>query len=225
MKVIRKIVEKVSFFIGLSCSLFYREPICSFFYVIRNFFYTGLMTSRFRKFDGVIKGGTIRVSGGKFIQIGAGTIIYNDCRIEAVNKHQNQRFSPELVIGSNTIIRNDGVISCFNKIYIGNNVRIAPRVFISDATHGTFKKEELANTKVVPLMMQQNVADREIFSKGPIIIEDSVHIGINCVIMPGVTIGHNSIIKASAVVTKSVPPYSIVSGIPGKIDVTFNNNK
>lgn len=222
-EVLKVIIERFSWLVGLLCSIVYGELVHGLFYAIRNNFYSGLISRRFKIFKGTIKGGTIKLSGGKYIKVGERTIIYKNCRIEAVDKHQNQKFCPELIIGNDTIIRNDGIISCFNKIIIGDNVRIAPRVFISDATHGSFSKEELENIDVIPFILQQNVADRAIISKGPIIIEDSVHIGINCVIMPGVTIGHHSIVKASSVVTKNIPPYSIVSGIPGKINVSFQS--
>lgn len=58
---------------------------------------------------------------------------------------------------------------------------------------------------------------RSLFNKGPVIIEDYATIGENCCILPGVTIGHNSVIGANAVVTKSVPPFSIVAGNPAKV--------
>ena len=53
------------------------------------------------------------------------------------------------------------------------------------------------------------------------IIEDNVHIGENCVIMPGVTIGHNSVVSANSVIVKDIPPYSIVAGNPGKLIISF----
>lgn len=52
---------------------------------------------------------------------------------------------------------------------------------------------------------------------GRIIIEDNVHIGWNAMIMPNVTIGHDSIVGCGAVVTKDVPPRSVVAGVPAKV--------
>lgn len=48
-------------------------------------------------------------------------------------------------------------------------------------------------------------------------IEDNVFIGVNSVILPGITIGENSIIGAGSVVTKDIPPNCIAAGNPAKI--------
>jgi Acetyltransferase (isoleucine patch superfamily) len=57
----------------------------------------------------------------------------------------------------------------------------------------------------------------------PIIIEDCVSIGANVVILPGVRIGAHSYIAAGSVVTKSIPPYSIVSGPSAKVTFDLKN--
>lgn len=57
----------------------------------------------------------------------------------------------------------------------------------------------------------------ESFSKGDIVIGDDVWIGLDAKIMSGVTIGQGAIIAAGAVVTREVPPYAIVGGIPAKV--------
>lgn len=59
--------------------------------------------------------------------------------------------------------------------------------------------------------------NKEEISKKPTKIGKYAFIGSNAVILKGVDIGHHSIIGAGSVVTRSVPPYSVVTGIPGKI--------
>lgn len=62
-------------------------------------------------------------------------------------------------------------------------------------------------------------------SKGNIIVCDDVWIGTRALIMSGVTIHQGAIIAAGAVVTKDVPPYAIVAGVPAKIiKYRFNKN-
>ena len=62
----------------------------------------------------------------------------------------------------------------------------------------------------------KRIFDQE-FSVKPVIIEDDVMIGANASIMPGVRIGSHSVVAAGAVVTKDVPPHSLVAGVPAKI--------
>ncbi|PIX73806.1 acyltransferase, partial [Candidatus Roizmanbacteria bacterium CG_4_10_14_3_um_filter_33_21] len=51
----------------------------------------------------------------------------------------------------------------------------------------------------------------------PVEIEDYVFIGPRAIILPGVTIGQGAIIAAGAVVTKLVPPFTIVAGVPARV--------
>lgn len=55
------------------------------------------------------------------------------------------------------------------------------------------------------------------FSKGDIVINDDVWIGVNVTILSGVTIGQGAIIAAGSVVTSNVEPYSIYGGVPAKL--------
>lgn len=57
----------------------------------------------------------------------------------------------------------------------------------------------------------------EALSKGEIVIGDDVWIGTNALILSGVTVGQGAIIAAGAVVSKDVPAYSVVAGIPAKV--------
>jgi len=52
---------------------------------------------------------------------------------------------------------------------------------------------------------------------GPIVVEDNVFIGFNSIILPGVRIGHDSVIGAGSVVTRSIPPRSVAAGVPAKV--------
>ena len=54
-------------------------------------------------------------------------------------------------------------------------------------------------------------------TKGPIIVDDDVWIGLGSTVLSGVHIGRGAVIASGAVVTKDVPPYAIVGGVPAKI--------
>lgn len=90
-------------------------------------------------------------------------------------------------------------------VTMGDHVMIAPRVSIlGGKVHNHSRRD-------VPMTMQGET------DKGDVIIGDDVWIGIQAVVMAGVTIGNGAIIAAGAVVTKDVPPYAIVGGVPARI--------
>ena len=96
---------------------------------------------------------------------------------------------------------------------IGNYVSIAENVyFMLDVEH------HLNHISTYPFrvkMLQE--CKSESFAKGNIVVEDDVWIGFGAIVMSGVTIGGGSIVAAGAVVTKDVPPYAIVAGVPAKV--------
>jgi len=98
-------------------------------------------------------------------------------------------------------------IGVINEIRIGDNVLIGSNVLITDHSHGTTSYDDLA----------QAPTQRNLYSKGPVIIEDNVWIGENVSILPNVRIGQNSVIGCNTVVSKSVPSYCVVYGNPNKI--------
>ena len=88
-------------------------------------------------------------------------------------------------------------------ITIGNQVHIAPHVMMFAANH------KFADTDI-PIHKQGTEA-------APITIEDDVWVAGKVMITAGVRVGRGSVIGAGAVVTKDIPPNSIVAGVPAKI--------
>lgn len=99
------------------------------------------------------------------------------------------------------------------KLNIGNFVSIAQNVaFILDAEHYTDRFSTFPfNVKLL------RTCSSEAFSKGDITVDDDVWIGYGSIIMSGVHIGQGSVIAAGSVVTKDVPAYAIVGGVPAKV--------
>ena len=117
-------------------------------------------------------------------------------------------------MGANIQINDSVHIAACKSISIGDNVLIASRVFITDHNHGSFPLER--EFDLPP-------ASRKL-SYSPVIIEANVWIGEGAVVLPGVTIGACSVVGAAAVVTKSVPPDSLVVGNPGRVIKRFDRN-
>ena len=100
-----------------------------------------------------------------------------------------------------------------SKLIIGNFVSIAQNVtFLLDVEHYT----NHISTYPFKVQMLHSCA-AESFSKGDIIIDDDVWIGYGASILSGVHVGQGAIIASGAVVTKNIPPYAIVCGVPAKI--------
>ncbi len=107
------------------------------------------------------------------------------------------------------------VYSCTkqSKLIIGNFCSIADEVsFLLSVDHPL----NLISTYPFKTMYSQ-AGYVDATSKGNIIIDDDVWIGYRSTIMSGVHIGQGAVIAAGAVVTKDVPPYSIVGGVPAKV--------
>ena len=97
-----------------------------------------------------------------------------------------------------------------DKLIIGNYVCIASGVIILMGGNNNHHPEWIT---VYPFVEQIETSYEP---KGDTIIENDAWIGMNAMIMPGVTIGEGAIVAAGSVVAKDVPPYTIVGGNPAK---------
>ena len=110
-----------------------------------------------------------------------------------------------------------GGILCLNHndtacVRVGNFVSIGPDVaFIPASDHPT------GNISTFPYKAKIATGETEALSKGDIIVNDDVWIGYSATILSGVTIGQGAVIATGAVVTKDVPPYAIVGGVPAEV--------
>lgn len=124
-----------------------------------------------------------------------------------VNPPINVDYGCHITVGDNFYANMDCIFLDVNRVTIGNNVMVGPRVGFYTAGH--------------PIVANIRIEDLEFGS--PIVVEDNVWIGGSAVILPGVTIGKNAIVGAGAVVTKDVPANSIVGGNPAKVIRMIND--
>lgn len=101
-----------------------------------------------------------------------------------------------LTIGDHSSIGPHGYVGCSGKITIGKNVMFGPKCSLFAENH-IFRDKE------------SNIKSQGVYQKG-ITVEDNCWIGSNVVILDGVTIGHGSVIGASSIISKDVPPNSVV---------------
>ncbi len=112
---------------------------------------------------------------------------------------------------------NGALIMADERIEIGKHVLISWNVGIADSD---FHPLDAAQRRIDTYALAPFYKDRPPrppLKTAPVIIEDNVWIGMNAVILKGVTIGENSVVAAGAVVSKSVPANVVVAGNPAVI--------
>ena len=107
----------------------------------------------------------------------------------------------DVVIGDHTRIGLHNTI--IGPVSMGSHVNLAQGITVTALNHN-FKD---SNKRI----------DEQGVSTNPVTIGNDIWIGANAVILPGVTIGDHSVVAAGAVVTKDVPPHSLVAGVPAKV--------
>ena len=107
----------------------------------------------------------------------------------------------DVIIGDHTRIGLHNTI--IGPVTIGCHVNLAQGITVTALNHNFEDSDKRIDEQGV--------------STTPVTIEDDIWIGANAVILPGVTIGNHSVVAAGAVVTKNVPPHSLVAGVPAKV--------
>lgn len=107
----------------------------------------------------------------------------------------------DVIIGDHTRIGLHNTV--IGPVSIGSHVNLAQGITITALNHNFEDKEQRIDSQGV--------------STNPVILGDDIWIGANAVVLPGVSIGNHAVVAAGAVVTKDVPPHSLVAGVPAKI--------
>ncbi|MCL4389946.1 MAG: acyltransferase [Patescibacteria group bacterium] len=127
------------------------------------------------------------------MRIGRGSVIHTYARF----------YQPKgISVGEDTIIGDHVFLDGRSPLKIGSHVDIASSVMIYNSEH---------NSEAVDFSDPENVVEE------PVSIGDYVFIGPRAIILPGVKIGRGAIVAAGAVVTKDVPDFAIVGGVPANV--------
>jgi acetyltransferase-like isoleucine patch superfamily enzyme len=116
-----------------------------------------------------------------------------------IYKHLGMRIGENAYIGPGLEII-DQTLS--NLVALGNRVTISPQVTLVVSSSPN-------NSKLKDLSYPRKI--------GRITIEDDAWIATGAIILPGITIGKMSVVGAGAVITKDVPPFTVVGGVPAKV--------
>lgn len=107
-------------------------------------------------------------------------------------------FGNRVTFGKNVFINHSAILSSSGGIEFGDNVMVAPGLKIATINHDMY--------------------DRHVtYTYGKVTVKENAWIGMGVTICPGVTIGKYAVVAAGAVVTKDVPDYAVVGGVPAKV--------
>lgn len=146
---------------------------------------------------------TLRANGaaiGQRVRFRSPLVIHNSDSVR-------RRHYEKLTIGDDCYFGRELFLDLQDRIVIEDQVTISHRVMIlthTDAGTSPLRDEFIATTQA------------------PVIIRRGAYIGANVTILQGVEIGESSVVGAGAVVTRSVPPASVVAGVPAKTVRTLN---
>lgn len=192
--------------------------------LLRQIFWPRLFASCGRK---VAFASGIVVRHPKRIHLGDSVVISEGCILDARNQDTNQA----IVLGNDVILSTNVMFSCKNgTISIGDSTGINAGTIIQSTNNcpvsigadtiigqmsfvvggGSYNIDRLD----IPIRMQG------IKNDGGVTIEENVWLGGQVTVLGGVEIGAGSVVAASAVLTKSIPPYSIAKGIPAVVTGT-----
>ena len=128
-------------------------------------------------------------------------IISTKCKFSGI---ENIEVGNHVVIGTEAMI-----MTTRAKVIMGDYVFFAPKVSIVTGDH----RYDL----IGKYMLNVKDADKRMEDDQDVIFEGDNWIGTSVIILKGVTVGKGSIVAAGSIVTKNVPPYSIVAGVPARV--------
>lgn len=112
-------------------------------------------------------------------------------------------YKNRMTIGNNVWIGQHCLLHAAGGLTVGDNVGIGPGVCITTSYH-----RELG--RAPPILFAE-------LAMNPVVLKDDCNIGVNAVILSGVTIGRGSQVGAGAVVVQDVPDYAVVTGVPARV--------
>lgn len=134
------------------------------------------------------------------IEIGAGSIVMHGAILHVYNfrdmKQSGIKIGRDSLIGEYSVIRGQGGVSIGDRVYTSPFTQIIAVNHVFDDPNRPF-------------------VDQGITAEG-IVIEDDVWLGAGAIITDGVRVGQGAVVAAGAVVTKDVPPHTVVGGVPAK---------
>jgi lipopolysaccharide O-acetyltransferase len=153
------------------------------------------------------------------VSMGEGFTAGDGLWLEAIMRHNEQNFTPRIVIGKHVRVSHSVHIAATNLVEIGDHVLMGSKVMITDHNHGQYSREHSSPDTAPALRLLDH--DRRVF------IGRNVWLGDGVVVTPGATIGDGCVIGANSVVVGRIPPFTIAAGAPARPHKVydFDNNR
>lgn len=123
-------------------------------------------------------------------------------RALVTRQHVILRHTRNISIGDDVMFNRGATVTAHAPIEIGDDCLIGPGAVLHNGDH-RFDQVD------VPIRRQG-------LSSAPIVLEDDVWVGANAIVLGGVRVGRGSVVAGGSVVTRDVPPFTIVAGVPAK---------
>ena len=141
------------------------------------------------------------------------------CKLE---KGHNEHLKSKMNCGKNVSLRDRTIIYCPERLTIADNVSINSGVTILAQGGVSIGEYTMISSGVTIVSVNHDYSKlgKEAWEgqiKKPVIIGRDVWIAAGAIILPGVTIGDGAVVAAGSVVSRDVPPYSVVAGLPAAV--------
>lgn len=146
------------------------------------------------------------------IIIGHHTRIAGELRCKSTGK---------IEIGNYSVVQNHVSIQCLQSVKMGHYSVISEKSVVVDNNNHRIEPEERVKHRIRVAPGGPGYGGLgdgwELSESAPVVIGDVVWVGAGCLILKGITIGEGAIVARNSVVTKDVPPYTVVAGFPAKV--------
>ncbi len=156
-----------------------------------------------------IAGNNVAIEGGSKIHVSRGGFIHLKSGVKIGPNSVMEVAGSKIIIGENTSFHSSATL--LGSVTIGSNCLFSPNVAILTNTHVAEDRRLIREQDAEYILKHGAPPDF------PVTIGDDVWVGLNAIILPGVTLGEGCIVGAGAVVSKNFEPYSVIGGVPAQL--------
>lgn len=131
--------------------------------------------------------------------------------LSVIESFMGMEYEPSLRIGDDVLMSTDVFIHCAGSVEIGDRTGLSARVHIGDSSRDYADPHKPATEFVID-------------EPSPVRIGSDVGLGLGAIVLPGVTIGDHAFVAAGSVVTRDVPPRTVVFGNPARVIRTWDES-